>query len=302
LIFKRGQATHGMAFEEIVRIAKSSDLLLIIGGRLRVPEIVENAGSVAYIDQNPAKTQVYDSEYGVDYGFDDYDHFFTMGLNIGSAACELPTRDRAWHGIFPPVMLPLWPETTNDGCGTFTTISTWAGRHTFNYKGRFSGEKADQWRQFAGLPSKTGQALEIALSFEPHYEPDVRLLRDNCWRLSDAGQLNSLGDYKRYIAGSRAEFSVANNRYVEFKTGWFSDRSARYLAAGKPVLVQSTGIEDHLPTGKGLLTFSTMEEAIDGIEAINRDYPDHCRAARALAKDYFDSTRVLSRMLAQMGF
>jgi hypothetical protein len=301
LIYKGGQFTHGMAFEEIVNTARSSDLLLIIGGRLCVPDILENAPCVAYIDQNPAKTQVYNSEYGVDYGFDRYDYFFTVGLNIGSPTCEIPDCGKTWHGILHPVLLSSWEANIDESPKAFTTISTWAGRHTFKYNGRFSGEKADQWLRFIAIPKKTRQALEISLSLEPGYETDFRLFKENGWTLSDAGQIQTLEDYKRYISDSRAEFSVANNRYVEFKTGWFSDRSARYLAAGKPVLVQSTGIDDHLPTGNGLLTFSTMEEAVAGIEAINGDYPAHCRAARALAEEYLDSTKVLSRMLSQIG-
>lgn len=109
-------------------------------------------------------------------------------------------------------------------------------------------------------------------------------------------------DYREYISHSRAEFSVAHHRVVEFAVGWFSDRSALYLASGRPVLVQSTGIEPHLPTGKGLLTFSTMEEALAGIEDINGDYLGHCRAARDIAETHFDSDRILTNILAHVGY
>ena len=109
-----------------------------------------------------------------------------------------------------------------------------------------------------------------------------------------------LTDYREYIARSRGEFSVAHNRYVEFNTGWFSDRSALYLACGKPVLVQSTGIEGSLPVGEGLLTFSSLDEAVSGIEAINADYEMHSKAARRIAEQYFDSDRVLTDILEQI--
>ena len=273
-----------------------------IGGHLNTPEILENIPRRAFLDINPAKTQVYHSEYGVDRGFERHHYFFTFGLNIGRETCEIPTCGRTWLHFLPAVNLPLWPAQIDGERRRFTTISTWKGRRTFYFKGRFSGEKADGWLKFIEIPKKTSQELEIALDIGSGYESDLELFVENGWRLADPKQFHDLGGYRNYIAGSRAELSIAHNRYVEFKTGWVSDRSARYLASGKPVLVQSTGIEDHLPTGKGLLTFTTMEEALAGIDAINRDYPVHCRAARAIAEEYFDSTKVLARMLAQMGF
>ncbi len=123
-----------------------------------------------------------------------------------------------------------------------------------------------------------------------------RLLRHG-WRLTDPTLFKTLKDYPRYIGRSRAEFSVAHNRYVAFQTGWFSDRSALYLASGKPALVQSTGIEAHLPTGRGLLTFETLDDAIAGLEEISRNYAAHCRAARDIAETYFGLDYVLDHMV-----
>jgi hypothetical protein len=146
------------------------------------------------------------------------------------------------------------------------------------------------------------QELEIALrvnSANPQTDRDI--FEAKGWNLFDPEKLRTLDDYRDYIGQSRAEFSVAHNRYVAFATGWFSDRSALYLASGKPVLVQSTGIERHLPTGKGLLTYTTLDEAAAGVKAINRDYPGHCRAAREIAEEYFDSDKVLTRILKQIG-
>ena len=301
LIYNHGEATHGMSLTDAVKVAKTADLLLNIDGRLKTPEILENVGCKAYIDINPAITQAYHAEYGIDLGFNQHQHFFSVGLNIGSPECGIPTCGRNWHGIFHPVVMAAWRNNVSDQYRRFTTISNWAGKHTFNFRGRFSGEKADQWRKFIDLPRKSTQKLEIALKIGAGYEADIKLFRKNGWVLSDPRKLRTFEQYRRYIASSRAEFSVANNRYAAFNTGWFSDRSARYLASGKPVLVQSTGIEDHLPTGKGLLTFKTVDEAVAGIEAINSDYVAHCRAARSIAEEYFDSDKVLSKMLDQIG-
>ncbi|MDB4441904.1 hypothetical protein N9219_00635 [bacterium] len=302
LIYNNGEDTHGMSFKKAVKVAKASDLLINIQARLKTRDILENVRCRAYIDINPAKTQVYQAEYGIDRGFDKHDYFFTVGLNIGTPRCDIPTCGLTWYGIMPPVVLSLWPVNIDDIGKRFTTISNWVGKNTFNFKGRYSGEKVNNWLKVIELPNKTSQELEIALNINPAYDKEIKLFKKNGWVLSDPKQLSTLEDYRRYIATSRAEFSIANNRYVQFNTGWFSDRSARYLASGKPVLVQSTGIEDQLPMGKGLLTFKTMEEAVAGIEAINSDYLAHCQAARSIAEKHFDSDKVLSNMLKQIGF
>jgi len=166
-----------------------------------------------------------------------------------------------------PVVLDFWPARIDPQCQRFTSVSSW-GQQTFDYAGRYSGEKLDNWLRFLALPQCTRQSLEIAMNVVDA-ENSVRF-REHGWFLSDPGQLSDLAAYRSFIGNSRAEFSIAHNGFVEFKTGWFSDRSARYLASGKPVLVQSTGIEDYLPTGKGLLTFTTLEEAVAGIELLTR--------------------------------
>jgi len=198
--------------------------------------------------------------------------------------------------------LPTWTPAIDGRCKRFTTVSTWRGRRSFNLQGRWSGDKAENWLRFAQLPRKTSQELEIALKMSKGSAEDRLLLEENGWILSDPERFQCVQDYRAFIANSRAEFSAANDRVVQFDTGWLSDRTMRYLASGKPALVQSTGIERHLPTGKGLLTFRTMEEAIAGIDAINRDYQDHCLAARRIAEEYCDSAKVLTKMLRQMGF
>ncbi len=302
LIYKKGKATYGMPYDEAVKMAKACDLLVTRSGIMKAPEILEYPQSRVYFDGNPGDTQVFLEQSGGDYHLlDRYDYLFTMGLNLGMAACPIPTGGRKWHPSVRPVVLPKWPPFLGPGHKRFTTISTWKGRDTHQWQGRHSGEKADNWLRFIDLPKRTGQKLEIALRVR-----SVRNLSDSekfiqsGWRLTDPRKLCSLEDYRNYIGRSRGEFSVAHNIYVESSSGWFSDRSALYLASGKPVLVQSTGIESHLPTGKGLLTFSTMEEAVAGIEEINRDYPAHCRSAREIAEAYFDSDKVLTKILERI--
>ncbi|MEQ1848848.1 MAG: hypothetical protein ABL983_25130, partial [Nitrospira sp.] len=280
LIYKNGEATHGMPYAEAIKIAKRSDLLMTRSGEIhKAQEIFSNPRCRLYIDGNPGNTQVFLQQRGSEYeALDRYDHLFTLGLNIGTDACRIPTGNRHWHPILRPVVLPLWPTYPDQANQRFTTISSWKGRTTFQWQGTDSGEKSDSWLKFIELPKSTAQELEIALRIEPCDEVDGKMFRQNGWKLPDPREFVTLTDYRMYISRSRAEFSVAHHRVVEFSVGWFSDRSALYLASGRPVLVQSTGIEPHLPTGKGLLTFRTMDEALAGIENINRDYLGHCRA------------------------
>ena len=304
LIYRHGEATHGMSYAEAVNVAKRCDLLTTRSGEIhKAEDIFSNPRCRLYIDGNPGNTQVFLQQRGGEYeALDHYDHLFTLGLNIGTDACRLPTGNRHWYPILRPVVLPLWPTCPDDASKRFTTISSWKGRTTFQWQGTDSGEKSDSWLKFIELPKRASQELEIALRIEPRDEVDGEMFRQHGWRLTDPRGLRTLTDYRRYISHSRAEFSVAHHRVVEFSVGWFSDRSALYLASGRPVLVQSTGIESHLPTGKGLLTFSTMDEALAGIEDINRDYLGHCRAARDIAETYFDADRILTNILARVGY
>jgi len=305
LIYKEGQEAFGMSFHAAVNVAKRCDLLISRSGEMyKTPEIFNNARCRAYFDGNPGNTQVLSQKNGGGYeALEQYHSLFTLGLNIGEADCEVPVGKQDWHHQVRPVVLPLWPVRRRPRSKRFTTISSWKGRATFHLGGTFSGEKSDNWFKFIELPKKTGLAFEIALKLKPlEDQADKEMFQKNGWRLSNPERLSCFKSYKDFIGESRAEFSVAHNRYVRFSTGWFSDRSALYLASGKPVLVQSTGIEKHLPTGRGLLTFRTMEEAIEGAEEIDQNYALHCRAAREIAEEYFDSDKVLNKILGQIAW
>ena len=301
LIYKQGHATHGMPFKEASNIARKCDLLITRSGQIhKVPEIFEQPFRRAYFDGNPGMTQYsFHQRGGAFDALDQYEYLFTLGFNIGRDACSIPTDGCRWYPMPRPVVLSMWPIQSDVTSKRFTTISTWKGRGTFQWDGKESGEKSDNWMDFLELPQKSGQDFEISMLVDDKGgQADQAMFRENGWTLTDPRQLCDLPDYRSYIGQSRAEFSVAHNRYVEFLTGWFSDRSALYLATGKPVLVQSTGMESSLPVGKGLLTFRTVEEAVAGVEEINGDYAAHCHSAREIAEELFDSNKVLRKILS----
>jgi hypothetical protein len=289
--------THGMSFADVRRVARATHLLIVRSGRFhKLPEVFDLPERRLFFDGNPGQTQMRYASHDPDGDpLERYDALFTLGFNIGTPASPVPCSGLAWHPMPRPVDLAMWHPTPchND---RFTTISTWNGRSTFTLDGMASGQKADNWADYLGLPALTGERFEVAMHFGAS---DDRARFTSCgWLVSDPARLPGFDEYAGFIGASRGEFSVAHNRYVAFRTGWFSDRSAVYLARGKPVVVQSTGVEDHLPTGRGLLTFRDIGEAAECLAAIRADYGLHARAARALAVEHFAADRVLGKILA----
>jgi hypothetical protein len=185
----------------------------------------------------------------------------------------------------------------------FTTIGNYrqAGNDV-EYGGEtYHWSKHHEWNKLLDLPRRTTQPFELAMM--PDRPDDRALLESHGWRLFPplAMSLDIFGAYPAYFRASRAELTVAKDQNVRLKSGWFSERDACYLASGKPVVAQSTGFERVLPTGEGLFAFSSMEEALSAIDAINTDYPRHCEAARAIACEYFDAAAVAARLLADVG-
>jgi hypothetical protein len=195
-------------------------------------------------------------------------------------------------------VLEHWPYEIGSAGGYFTTIASFGSYSELQFRGSWYRSKRPEFRRLADLPARTKQEVEVALK-APADDPDAALLSSRGWRLSDATKLSSLARYQSYISSSRAELGITKHAYVKSNSGWFSDRSAHYLASGKPVLAQSTGFERSLPTGDGLLTFSSVEEAADGIAQINADYARHCRAARAFAEEFLDYRRVLPPIIEE---
>jgi Glycosyl transferases group 1 len=296
-IYNRGEATFGLSLESLVALSKEADLLINMSGHVSTELILNNVKRRVYVDEDPVYTQLWYAEYGEDLNFKMHDIFFSVGLNIGTSYTTIPDCGITWHRILPPVMLEYWPFHIDSSCKRFTTIASWIEFGDLCYRGEWYRSKSEEFKNFARLPGQVRQELEIALQGGRQEDAGIRLLRDNGWILSEASQITDLSRYQAYIARSRAEISIAKNAYVKGCSGWFSDRSSHYLAAGKPVLAQSTGIEHWLPTGRGILTFTSLEEAAAGIEKINQDYAAHCRAAREFAAEYLDYRKVLPQML-----
>jgi hypothetical protein len=296
-LYNGGEATFGMSLNRLVEVCRGADLLLNISGHLKSEFLLAGVKRRAYFDQDPVYTQLWHAEYGKDLNFRGHDVFVTVGLNIGTPHTRIPDCGVRWCHALPPVVLDYWPPRDGPSCARFTTVASWGSFGDLCYRGEWYCSKYAEFRRFAELPRKTGQGFEAALRRHREDDEGVRLLWDNGWAVTEATRFADLSAYQGYIGRSRAEIGIAKGAYVRGRSGWFSDRAAHYLASGKPVLAQATGFERHLQTGRGLLAFDDLEGAAEGVAEINRDYPAHCRAARAIAEEFLDYRKVLPKLL-----
>jgi hypothetical protein len=302
LLAGAGERAGGVRLDRLADLASSADLLLNVSGHLKCPGLFRRFRRKAYLDLDPGFTQYWQTAGIAGARLEGHDIFFTVGANLGSPSCPIPTCGIDWRPVLPPVVMADWPvlEGSREG---FATISSWRGAYgTIEAEWGHYGLKAHEFRRFIELPRLTGQRFELALDIDPSETADLEQLRAHGWQLLDpravAGDPSS---YRAFVLSARAEFSVAQGVYVHTGSGWFSDRTARFLAAGKPALVQDTGLRGLLPTGLGLVPFSTPEEAAAGAGSIAASYEEHSKAARKLAETHLDSRRVLARMLEQAG-
>ena len=303
LIFEGGEQVYGLTYAELLDLAGEADLLVNITGHLTLEPLMRRLRRKAYVDLDPGFTQFWHAAGDAGPRLEGHDFYFTVGENIGTPACPIPTGDIRWRPTRQPVVLEHWPVSGARDQNRFTTVATWRGPYgPVQYGGKTYRLKVHEFRRFVELPGLAHQTFEIALDIHPTEEKDLDLLRHHGWLLMDPkAAVPDPYAFRRYVQTSGAEFSVAQGVYVETESGWFSDRTVRYLASGKPALVQDTGFSRNYPVGEGLVAFSTLEQAVAGAERISRDYEAHRRAARTLAEESFDSEKVLGRFVEEVG-
>jgi hypothetical protein len=294
----RGQeASGGMPREALLRAIDGAELLLNVSGHVRSDEILERVGRRAYLDQDPVYTQLWHAVYGADLGLERHEVLFTVGQRIGTATNPIPDCGRRWEHTLPPVVPDLWREVPSGRGVGFTTVSSWGRYDDLEHAGRSYRSKRPEFLRFAELPDRSGEWFELVLAGAEEDDRSLELLRAGGWRIRDTRAVAGIDDYRRFIATSLAEIGIAKGAYVEGQAGWIGDRSCHYLASGKPVLAQSTGLEGLLPVGEGLVTFSGLEQAVEGARAIALDQARHARRARELAEELFGYRQVLPVLL-----
>jgi Glycosyl transferases group 1 len=294
------EETVGVGYTELLAFAREADLLLNVSGMLRDERLLEPIPVRAFLDLDPGFNQVWE-ETGAAMGFDRHTHFVSVGGLLGSGECPIPTLGREWIATLPPVSLPHWPAQPPAPGGAFTTVGHWRSYGSIEHGGVHYGQRAHSLRGLIDLPRQTDAAIELALGIHPDERSDLDALRENGWTLLDPDRVAATpAAYAAFVRGSKAELGIAKHGYVASRSGWFSDRSAAYLASGRPVVAQDTGFGAFLPTGEGLLAFSTSEEAAAAIAAVEGSYERHAAAARELAEEHLDSRRVLGQLLERL--
>jgi hypothetical protein len=291
---------HGLSRERVEAVLRSADVFVDMGTHGSWMREAAAAGARVLIDGEPGFTQIkmtHRQENGD--RLPDYDAYYTTGRNVGTAASRAPTAGRPWRPIFHPVDTRHLARAPAPPSGApFTTVLNWRSHAPVRYRGTVYGQKDREFEKFIAVPRATGVPVELAVNGDV---PRDRLAAAG-WRLRTGFEATrSVPAFYDYLRHSRGELGVCKEVFVSLRTGWFSDRSAAYLACGRPVILQDTGFSDHLPSGEGLFAVDTADDAAAAIEQITRDYPRHARRAREIATEFLDAPKVLSGLLRDLG-
>jgi hypothetical protein len=283
------------------RLYREADVALNVTGAQEVREEHGSIPLLVYVQSDPFKMQVdaADGRSRARQQLAAHHRHFTFGELVGTPQCLVPDAGLVWHPTRQPVVLDLWSGGRRGP--SYTTVTTWhnSAKDVVWQDERYYWTKDREFLAVMELPTRTRARLELAVDELP---PEADELRRHGWTLvRSRGVVVDPEAYRGYILGSRGEFTVARDQYVRPRTGWFSDRSACYLAAGKPVITQDTGFDRVLPTGAGLLAYTDTASAAAALDAVEDDYEHHARAAREVAEEHFAAERVLDDLLRRAG-
>jgi hypothetical protein len=311
----------GLSGQKATQLLADADAVFNVAGATRFRTEQLSAGRLVYFGTDPVYHEIMfaDGDEETRQIIEEHHDFVTYGENIGNPDCPIPPLPRLRARTRQPVLLDLW-QSGPPSKREFTTVGNWRqeGRE-LAYRGEFYHWSKDrEFLKFIDLPKRVDQPIELAMNLADaktirHGDGEVvralgvtnnarHTLEANGWRLADAHAFTTdPWPYRDYVRASRGEFTVARDLHVRLRSGWFSERSACYLAAGRPVITQDTGFDSVLPTGEGLFAFNTMEEILTAFESINSDYQRHSRAARAIAEEYFRAETVLAKVVMDLG-
>ena len=290
---------YGMTESQILQLYKDADAFLNVTGAQEIREEHMACPRRIYVESDPFvyQVKVADGDSSIIEKLKPHDTFFTFGENINEPDCDIPIERFKWLPTRQPVVMDLWENPYGYDGSAYNTITTWNNKgKNIEYKGEtYYWTKDREFEKFLELPKKRNARFELAAGVD---EEVRRHLTENGWQQVDSVKVSKDTDYYRqYIQQSRGEFTVTRDQYVRPNTGWFSDRSACYLAAGRPVITQETGFSKFLPTGKGLFSFRTMEDVLAAVDEIESDYESNCRAAGEIAREYFAAEKVVGSLM-----
>ena len=282
--------------------ARGADLFLNYSGQFHGLHHLDEVRSKAYLDVDPGYTQVWADGYDCDMNFDGHDHFVSVGVAMGSAACPVPTCGREWIPTPPPASVSFFSAMPPAGPGSpWTTVGHWYAGYEVHLDGEVMMRKRESFRQIEELPRLVRSPVVVACDMQPDWE-DCAPFGDRGWQFRSVSEVcASMRDYRAFIGGSTGEIGVPKAGYVTTRAGWMSDRSMVYLASGRPVVAMDTGWKAVMGEFPGLRAFSNVEEAARCIREIEADYESACRSARHIAETIFADHLVVGRVLERMG-
>jgi hypothetical protein len=297
-----GGKCFGMSEAALLALYRDADALLNVTGAQELREEHLGCKRRIFVESDPFPFQVRaaQGEEKTLAALAGHDTHFSFGENLGSADCDVPTSGIVWRPTRQPVALDLWRHQLPPG-DRYTTITTWHNEgKDVSYRGEtYYWTKDREFEKVLDLPLRSAASFELAVTTDAAVDERLRL---HGWGRRDSLAVSrDVESYRRYIQGSRGEFTVARDQYTRPRTGWFSDRTACYLAAGRPVITQETGFSKFLPTGRGLFAWSTIDDILAAVEAIEANHQAHCQAAAEIAAEHFAAEKVVGRMMAEAG-
>lgn len=292
----------GLAVKDVEKAARHARAVITVAAHYRErpwPWIGDVRPRVLF-EQDPGFTQIWAKRHGARKIYGPQDVYYTVGRNVGTADAAVPAAGIDWSHMWNPVVMDWWDGTDLPEATAYTTVGDWRGYGYVEWNGDVFGPKSEEFRPFLDLPSRSGEEFELVLQISAD-DPDRELLTSSGWVLRQPDVVSAPEDYVAYLRASKGEFSCCKGTYAGLNTGWFSDRTAAYLASGRPAVVQATGFEDHLPVGEGLFAVTTVDEAVEAMRKIDRDYAAHSAAARRIADRYFRAETVFDRLLDDIG-
>jgi hypothetical protein len=298
--------TVGLPLKKIRQLYRDADAILNICGAQEFNDDLLISDRILYVESDPGVEQI-----KIDKGVRSTINYlrrhralFTFGENLGKKTFPVPTHGFNWLATRQPVVTDLWKtDRVPPRSAVFTSVANWStsGLKDISWRGdKYLWSKSREFLRFISAPKKSGETFELATNIED--ANTCAKFSRNGWRLHCPLQLSvDYWLYRDYIRRSKGEFTVAKDQYIRLRTGWFSDRSACYLAAGRPVIIQETGFTRNYGSKAGLLSFQSLDEIVEAVKIINADYRKHSRAARALAREFFEAKKVLKSILDRAG-
>lgn len=279
----------------------AAEILVNVTGHLRLADLASRPRRTVYVDLDPGYTQIW-MEQGV-LEVEPHDRYMTVGQRIGTEGCGVPTGGLEWTPVLPPVPLEHWPLVESASAPRFTTVGAWRGPYgSVEYRGETYGQKAHRFREILELPRQAPYEFELALEIHEGDEADRRALEEHGWHVVEASLVAADPEaFRTYVQGSGAELSAAQGVYSGLRTGWFSDRTARYLASGLPAVVEDTGLPIELSEGIGVLPFFDLDDAVRATAHATEDHPALAARARAFAERHLDARVVVGGVLEAVG-